>query len=91
LAVTKSSEAPELIEPDKFSVMKGRLFHTTICNPTNKTVMAMVEGQSKQKIEKYIENITQSNLVKMASLELHALFAMHSTLRILKKIERNLS
>jgi len=44
LAVTESSKTPELIGLDEFSVRKGRLFHTAICNLTDRTVMGVVEG-----------------------------------------------
>ena len=71
LAVTESGETPELIGLDEFSVRKGRLFHTAICNLTDRTVMAVVEGQGKQRVEAYLDKLTQPDAVKAVSMDMH--------------------
>jgi len=71
LAVTESRETPELMGLDEFSVRKGRLFHTAICNLTDRTVMAVVEGQGKQKVEEYLDKITHSDAIKAVSMDMH--------------------
>ena len=71
LAVTEPNETPELMGLDEFSVRKGRLFHTAICNLTDRTVMAVVEGQGKQKVEEYLDKLTQPDAVKAVSMDMH--------------------
>ena len=71
LAVTESGETPELIGLDEFSVKKGRLFHTAICNLTDRTVMAVVEGQGKQKVEEYLDKLTQPDAVQAVAMDMH--------------------
>ena len=71
LAVTEPAETPELMGLDEFSVRKGRLFHTAICNLTDRTVMAVVEGQGKQKVEEYLDKIPQPDAVKAVAMDMH--------------------
>jgi transposase len=71
LAVTESSQAPELMGLDEFSVRKRHLFHTAIYNLANRTVMAVVEGQGKQKVEGYLNRITQPDVVKAVVMDMH--------------------
>jgi transposase len=71
LAVTEPNETPELMGLDEFSVRKGRLFHTAICNLTDKTVMAVVEGQGQQKVEEYLDKLTQPDAVKAVAMDMH--------------------
>lgn len=71
LAVLEPNETPELMGLDEFSVRKGRLFHTAICNLTDRTVMAVVEGQGKQKVEEYLDKLTQPDVVKAVSMDMH--------------------
>jgi transposase len=74
LAVLEPNETPELMGLDEFSVRKGRLFHTAICNLTDRTVMAVVEGQGKQKVEEYLDKLKQSDAVKAVSIDMHEPF-----------------
>ena len=71
LAVLEPNETPELMGLDEFSVRKGRLFHTAICNLTDRTVMAVVEGQGKQKVEEYLDKLKQPDAVKAVSMDMH--------------------
>jgi transposase len=71
LAVTEPGETPELIGLDEFSVRKGRLFHTAIYNLTDRTVMAVVEGQGKQKVEEYLDKLTQPDAVQAVAMDMH--------------------
>jgi len=71
LAVTESSKTPELIGLDEFSVRKGRLFHTAICNLTDRTVMGVVEGQGKQKVEEYLDKLAHPDAVKAVAMDMH--------------------
>jgi transposase len=71
LAVLEPNETPALMGLDEFSVRKGRLFHTAICNLTDKTVMAVVEGQGKQKVEAYLDKLKQPDAVKAVSMDMH--------------------
>jgi transposase len=71
LAVLEPNETPELMGLDEFSVRKGRLFHTAICNLTDRTVMAVVEGQGKQKVEEYLDKLKQPDAVKAVAMDMH--------------------
>ena len=71
LAVLEPNETPALMGLDEFSVRKGRLFHTAICNLTDRTVMAVVEGQGKQKVEAYLDKLKQPDAVKAVAMDMH--------------------
>ena len=71
LAVLEPNETPALMGLDEFSVSKGRLFHTAICNLTERTVMAVVEGQGKQKVEAYLDKLKQPDAVKAVAMDMH--------------------
>jgi transposase len=56
---------------DEFSVRKGRLYHTAIYDLTDRTVMAVVEGQGKQRVVEYLNRLTQPDAVKAVAMDMH--------------------
>jgi transposase len=74
LDVTESTEAPELMGLDEFSVRKGHMYHTAICNLTDRKVMAVVEGKGRQKLEDYLNKIQSPERVKAVAMDMHEPF-----------------
>jgi hypothetical protein len=57
LGAREVEEVPEFIGLDEFSVSGRRLYHTAICNLVKGEVMEVVEGQGRQKVEGYLDNL----------------------------------
>ncbi len=68
------TETPEFIGLDEFSVSGRRLYHTTICNPVKGEVMEVVEGQGRQKVEKYLDSLLDPERVKGVAMDMHEAF-----------------
>jgi transposase len=64
-------KTPELMGIDEFAVRKGRLYHTAVCDLTGKTVMAVLEGQGKQKLEEYLSRLPEPDGVKAVAMDMH--------------------
>ncbi len=52
--------------------MSGRrLYHTTICDLVDREVMEVVEGQGREKVEEYLEELPQPERVKVVVDKFH--------------------
>jgi transposase len=71
LDVSESTEAPDLMGLDEFSVRKGHMYHTVICDLTDRKVMAVVEGQGRQKLEEYLNKLQSPEAVKAVAMDMH--------------------
>ena len=71
LDVAEATEAPELMGLDEFSVKKGHMYHTVVCNLTDRKVMAVVEGQGRQKLEGYLDKLREPERVKAVAMDMH--------------------
>lgn len=67
-------KTPELIGLDEFSVRKKRLYHTAICDLVNREVMEVVEGQGRQRVEEYLNRLTEPEKVKAVAMDMHEPF-----------------
>ena len=67
-------EVPEFIGLDEFSVSGRRLYHTAICNLVKGEVMEVVEGQGRQKVEGYLDNLPDPERVKGVAMDMHEPF-----------------
>jgi len=67
-------EVPEFIGLDEFSVSGRRLYHTAICNLVKGEVMEVVEGQGRQKVELYLDNLPDPERVKGVAMDMHEPF-----------------
>ncbi len=67
-------ETPEFIGLDEFSVSGRRLYHTAICNLVKGEVMEVVEGQGRQKVEGYLDNLPDPERVKGVAMDMHEPF-----------------
>ncbi len=74
LGVKERAETPKFIGIDEFSVRKPRLYHTSICNLDKREVMEVVEGQGKQKVEEYLNTLTEPEKVKAVAMDMHEPF-----------------
>ncbi len=67
-------ETPEFIGLDEFSVKRRHLYHTAICNLVKGEVMEVVEGQGRQKVEGYLDNLPDPERVKGVAMDMHEPF-----------------
>lgn len=71
LGAREVEEVPEFIGLDEFSVSGRRLYHTAICNLVKGEVMEVVEGQGRQKVEGYLDNLPDPERVKGVAMDMH--------------------
>ena len=69
-----NGETPQFIGLDEFSVSGQKLYHTAICNLSKSEVMEVVEGHGKQKVEEYLNRISEPEKVKAVSMDMHEPF-----------------
>lgn len=69
-----NGETPRFIGLDEFSVSGQKLYHTAICNLDKSEVMEVVEGHGKQKVEEYLNRITEPGKIKAVSMDMHEPF-----------------
>jgi transposase len=74
LGAREVEEVPEFIGLDEFSVSGRRLYHTAICNLVKGEVMEVVEGQGRQKVEGYLDNLPDPERVKGVAMDMHEPF-----------------
>ena len=74
LGAREVEEVPEFIGLDEFSVSGRRLYHTAICNLVKGKVMEVVEGQGRQKVEGYLDNLPDPERVKGVAMDMHEPF-----------------
>jgi len=69
-----ATATPQFIGLDEFSVSGRRLYHTAICNLVKGEVMEVVEGQGRQKVEGYLDNLPDPERVKGVAMDMHEPF-----------------
>jgi len=69
-----TTETPEFMGLDEFSVSGRRLYHTAICNLVKGEVMEVVEGQGQQKVEEYLDSLPDPERVKGVAMDMHEPF-----------------
>jgi len=74
LDMQDQATAPELIGLDEFSVKKGHIYNTAICNLGERTVMEVVEGRGRQRVENYFNKLTNPDNVKGVAMDMHEPF-----------------
>ena len=74
LGAREVEEIPEFIGMDEFSVSGQRLYHTAICNLAKGEVMEIVEGQGRQKVEEYLDKLSEPERVRGVAMDMHELF-----------------
>jgi transposase len=67
-------ETPEFIGLDEFAVRGRRLYHTAVCNLVDGEVMEILEGQGRQKVEKYLDKLPQPEKVRGVAMDMHEPF-----------------
>jgi transposase len=74
LGTGEVSETPEYIGVDEFSVRKGRLFHTAVCDLVRHSVMEVIEGQGRRRLEEYLDHLPGPEKVKGVAMDMHDAF-----------------
>ena len=74
LGARETEQTPEFMGIDEFSVRGRRLYHTAICNLVEGEVMEVVEGQGRQKVEEYLDKLTEPERVKGVAMDMHEPF-----------------
>ena len=74
LKIGEVTETPEFIGLDEFSVSGRRLYHTAICNLVKREVMEVVEGRGKQRVEEYLDSLSDPGMVKGVAMDMHEAF-----------------
>lgn len=74
LKVGEVTETPEFIGLDEFSVSGRRLYHTAICDLVKREVMEVVEGQGRQRVEEYLDSLSDPEIVKGVAMDMHEAF-----------------
>jgi transposase len=74
LGAREATEIPEFMGLDEFSVSGRRLYHTAICNLVKGEVMEVVEGQGRQRVEKYLGSLPEPERVKGVAMDMHEPF-----------------
>ncbi len=74
LGSSEATETPEFLGLDEFSVKRRRLYHTAICNLDRGEVMEVVEGQGKQKVEEYLDSLSEPEKVRGVAMDMHEPF-----------------
>jgi transposase len=74
LGVRETKQTPEFMGIDEFSVSGRHLYHTAICNIVEGEVMEVVEGQGQQKVEEYLDKLTEPERVKAVAMDMHEPF-----------------
>ena len=74
LKVGEVTETPEFIGLDEFSVSGRRLYHTAICDLVKREVMEVVEGRGKQRVEEYLDSLSDPEMVKGVAMDMHEAF-----------------
>ena len=74
LKVGEVTETPEFIGLDEFSVSGRRLYHTAICDLVKREVMEVVEGQGRQRVEEYLDSLSDPEMVKGVAMDMHEAF-----------------
>jgi len=74
LGAREGQETPEFIGLDEFSVRRRRLYHTAICNLVKGEVMEVIEGQGRQRVEEYLDSISDAERVKGVAMDMHEPF-----------------
>lgn len=72
--VTESRQASELMGLDEFAVKKGQMYHTAICNLTDRKVMAVVEGHGRLKVEEFFNRLQSPETVKAVAMDMREPF-----------------
>lgn len=62
---------PALMGIDEFSVRRGYLYHTAICDLTARSVLAVLEGQGRQRLEEYLNRLPVPNAVRAVAMDMH--------------------
>ena len=79
LGAREVEEIPEFIGMDEFSVSGQRLYHTAICNLAKGEVMEIVEGQGRQKVEEYLDKLSEPERVRGVAMDMHEAFPSGSS------------
>ena len=74
LGARELGQTPEFIGIDEFSVRGRRLYHTAICNLVGGEVMEVVEGQGQQRVEEYLDKLTEPERVRAVAMDMHEPF-----------------
>ena len=74
LGAREAAETPEFIGQDEFPVKRRRLYHTAICNLVKGEVIEVVEGQGRQKVEEYLDSLSDSERIKGVAMDMHEPF-----------------
>jgi transposase len=65
-----ASETPEYIGIDEFSVKKGYIYNTIVCDIKNKTVMAVIEGKGVRRLTDYLGSVSDPRRVKAVVIDM---------------------
>jgi len=65
-----TSETPEFIGVDEFSVKKGHIYNTVVCDIKGKKVMAVLEGKGKRNLEEYLGRLKEPERVKAVAIDM---------------------
>lgn len=65
------AQTPVLIGIDEFSVRRGYLYHTAVCDLAARSVLAVLEGQGKQKLEEYLNRLQEPDKVRAVAMDMH--------------------
>lgn len=69
-----TGETPEIIGIDEFSVKKGHIYNTVICDLQNKRVMAIIEGRGSHRLAGYLGGLKEPQRVKAVAIDMHRPF-----------------
>jgi transposase len=64
------SETPEYIGVDEFSVKKGHIFNTVVCDLKAKRVMTVIEGKGSSRLAGYLRGLKNPERVKAVSIDM---------------------
>ena len=74
LVYDEASETPEFIGVDEFSVKKGHIYNTVVCDIKLKRVMAVLEGRESSRLAGYLSSLPESHRVKAVAIDMHSPF-----------------
>jgi transposase len=62
---------PEFIGIDEFSVKKGHIYNTVVCDIKGKRVMAVLEGKGSKRLGEYLSSLKEPQRVKAVAIDMH--------------------
>lgn len=70
LSLEGVSETPEYIGVDEFSVKKGHIFNTVVCDLNARRVMTVIEGKGSSRLAGYLRSLKNPERVKAVSIDM---------------------